>query len=283
PQARPDPSPARRRPRPVVNRDNAGFWDGVAGHRLLLQRCDSCAALRFPWLPGCNSCGAADWSPVEASGRGTVYSYVVVHHPSLPGRSGPYAVALVELAEGVRIVSGITGVPPGEVRIGMPVELGFERVDEELELPVFRAAAPAEGGGPQPLEVPVTRTLVVAGAVASRDFQDVHHDAEAARENGSPDMFMNILTTNGLVGRYVAEWAGPSARLRRVAIRLGVPNYPGDTMTLTGRVTAAGDDGTVELSVTGRNRLGTHVSGTVAVSIPGPAPAPGPGPGPDPA
>ncbi|WP_344524016.1 MaoC family dehydratase [Streptomyces albiaxialis] len=116
-----------------------------------------------------------------------------------------------------------------------------------------------------PLEIPVTRTLIVSGALASRDHQDVHHDAEAAREKGSPDIFMNILTTNGLVGRYVAEWAGADAVLRRVAVRLGVPNYPGDTLTLRGRVTALADDGAVELAVTGTNGLGSHVTARVTV------------------
>lgn len=117
-----------------------------------------------------------------------------------------------------------------------------------------------------PLRIPVTRTLIVSGAVAGRDFQDVHHDAEAAREKGSPDIFMNILTTNGLVGRYVTEWAGPASRLRKVAIRLGAPNYPGDTMTLTGEVTAV-RDGTAEVAVRGSNSLGSHVTGTVVVEV----------------
>ncbi|MFF1919012.1 MaoC family dehydratase [Streptomyces sp. NPDC058221] len=119
-----------------------------------------------------------------------------------------------------------------------------------------------------PLEIAVTRTLIVAGAVASRDYQDVHHDAELAREKGAPDIFMNILTTNGLVGRYVTDRFGPSAVLRRVAIRLGVPNYPGDTMVLSGTVTALGDDGTAEVSVVGANGLGRHVTGTVTISVP---------------
>ncbi|MFG7945678.1 MaoC family dehydratase [Streptomyces cacaoi] len=151
-------------------------------------------------------------------------------------------------------------------------------------LPVFRPAGPVGDEEPvcvgdalPPLDVPVTRTLIVAGALASRDFQDVHHDAEAARERGSPDIFMNILTTNGLVGRYVSEWAGPAARLRRVAIRLGVPNRPGDTMTLTGRVTAVrpapaaeehAPGRTVELSIRGANAAGDHVTGTVLVELP---------------
>ncbi|MET9957902.1 OB-fold domain-containing protein [Streptomyces sp. NPDC006326] len=140
---------AARRPRPVVNRDNQGFWDGVCEHRLLIQRCTACATLRFPWLPGCHACAGLDWDTVEASGAGTVFSYVVMHHPPFPaftahedgaGAGGPYAVALVELAEGVRIISNITGIPYDKVRIGLPVQLEFLRVDEELELPVFRGS-----------------------------------------------------------------------------------------------------------------------------------------------
>ena len=119
-----------------------------------------------------------------------------------------------------------------------------------------------------PLEVAVTRTLIVAGAIASRDYQDVHHDAELAQQKGSPDIFMNILTTNGLVGRYVTDHFGPSAVLRKVAIRLGAPNYPGDTMVLSGTVTALGDDGTAEVTVVGANGLGRHVTGKVTVSVP---------------
>ncbi|MFF6885102.1 bifunctional MaoC family dehydratase N-terminal/OB-fold nucleic acid binding domain-containing protein [Streptomyces sp. NPDC012421] len=128
-----------RRPRPVINRDNAGFWEGVAAHRLLIQRCTGCGTLRFPWLPGCNDCGAPEWETVEASGDGTVFSYVVMHHPPFPAFDPPYAVGLIELAEGVRMISDVVGVPYDKVRIGMPVRLEFLRVDEELELPVFRA------------------------------------------------------------------------------------------------------------------------------------------------
>ncbi|NDZ80723.1 hypothetical protein G3I19_19750 [Streptomyces sp. SID10853] len=129
-----------RRPRPVVNRDNAGFWEGVARHQLLIQRCLSCSALRFPWLPGCNACGSSRWDTVEASGAGTVYSYVVMHHPSFPAFDPPYAVGLIELAEGVRMVSNVIGVPYDKVRVGLPVSLEFLRVDEDVELPVFRAS-----------------------------------------------------------------------------------------------------------------------------------------------
>src|SRR5207249_5162691 len=86
-----------------------------------------------------------------------------------------------------------------------------------------------------PLDVPLTRTLIVATAIASRDYQDVHHDPGLAQQRGSKDIFMNILSTNGFVGRFVTDWAGPDAVLKKVAIRLGAPNYPGDTMTMTDR------------------------------------------------
>ncbi|MFF7248727.1 MaoC family dehydratase [Embleya sp. NPDC008237] len=123
-----------------------------------------------------------------------------------------------------------------------------------------------------PLAIPLTRTLIVATALATRDFQDVHHDPQLAADKGSPDIFMNILTSNGLVGRYITDWAGPETELRKVAIRLGAPNYPGDTMTLTGTVTAktTAEDGTplVEIAVVGANKLGNHVTGTVTVKLP---------------
>ncbi|MEU0456567.1 OB-fold domain-containing protein [Streptomyces sp. NPDC006129] len=134
--------PREPRPRPVVNRDNAGFWEGVARHELLIQRCTACRALRFPWLPGCHGCGSPDWDTVAASGEGTVYSYVVMHHPPFPAFEPPYAVGLIELAEGVRIVSNVVGVPYDEVRIGMPVRLEFRRYDDELVLPVFQGVTP---------------------------------------------------------------------------------------------------------------------------------------------
>ncbi|MCE3035638.1 bifunctional MaoC family dehydratase N-terminal/OB-fold nucleic acid binding domain-containing protein [Streptomyces sp. CMSTAAHL-2] len=138
PAPAPTPSPPPRRPRPVVNRDNAGFWRGVAEHRLLIQRCTGCGTLRHPWLPGCNACGGPGWDTVEASGEGTVHSYVVMHHPPFPAFDPPYAVALVQLAEGVRMVSNVVGVPYDKVRIGMPVRLEFTAYDDELTLPVFR-------------------------------------------------------------------------------------------------------------------------------------------------
>ena len=117
--------------------------------------------------------------------------------------------------------------------------------------------------------MPLTRTLIVATAIASRDYQDVHHDEALARRRGTPGIFMNILTTNGLVGRFVTDWAGPDAVLKKVAIRLGVPNYAGDTMRLTGQVTAKDEaSGTIEVTVRGANSLGDHVTGTVTLTLP---------------
>ena len=126
----------------------------------------------------------------------------------------------------------------------------------------------AEGDELPVLDVPITTTAIVAGAIASRDYQDVHHDAALARQRGSKDVFMNILTTNGYVGRFVTDWAGPDAVLKKVAIRLGAPNYPGDTMHMTGRVTAMGDDGQVDVEIRGANSLGDHVVGTVSLVLP---------------
>jgi acyl dehydratase len=117
------------------------------------------------------------------------------------------------------------------------------------------------------LVIPLTRTLIVATAIASRDYQDVHHDPGLAQERGSPDIFMNILSTNGFVGRFVTDWAGPDAVLKSVKIRLGAPNHPGDTMTMTGQVTNK-DDGVVVVQVRGANDLGDHVTGTVALELP---------------
>lgn len=131
----------------------------------------------------------------------------------------------------------------------------FEKVSVGDELP--------------PLDVPLTTTLIVGTALASRDFTPVHHDRSAAEAQGMGDVFMNILTTNGFVGRYVTDWAGRDAVLKNVAIKLGAPNLPGDTMKLSGRVEAKDDaSGTVEVSVVGRNSWGDHVTGTVKLVLP---------------
>jgi len=119
------------------------------------------------------------------------------------------------------------------------------------------------------LPIEITTTMIVAGALASRDFTPVHHDKSAAQAQGMQNVFMNILTTNGLVGRYVTDWAGPSAVIKSVAIKLGAPNLPGDTMRITGTVKAKDErEGVVELEIAGRNSWGDHVTGTVRVALP---------------
>ncbi len=143
-EGEPDRRKKPSRPRPVVNRDNAAFWEGVQRRSLLIQRCTGCGTLRHPWLPGCNACGGLDWDSVEASGEGTVYSYVVMHHPPFPAFDPPYAVGLIELTEGVRMIGNVVGVPYDKVRIGLPVRLEFQEYglqerDEGWVLPVWRA------------------------------------------------------------------------------------------------------------------------------------------------
>ncbi|MFK7730380.1 MAG: MaoC family dehydratase [Pseudomonadales bacterium] len=119
-----------------------------------------------------------------------------------------------------------------------------------------------------PLSIEITTKLITGAAIATRDYQDVHRDQDAARALGSPDIFMNILTTNGLVGRYVTDWTGANGVLKKVGIRLGAPNYPGDTMVFSGEVTAT--DKTqrmVDLKIVGSNSLGHHVTADVTVLL----------------
>jgi hypothetical protein len=130
----------------------------------------------------------------------------------------------------------------------------------------LRAADVNVGDELPTLDIPLSRTLIVSTAIASRDYQDVHHDPGLAQERGSKDIFMNILTTNGFVGRFITDWAGPDAMLKAVKIRLGAPNYPGDTMVMTGAVTKK-DGSVVEVTLRGANSLGDHVTGTVTLEL----------------
>ena len=256
--------------RPVISRDTAFFWDGTAAGELRIQRCGGCGALRHPPGPLCPACGAAKPEYVVAAGTGEVYSYVVQHHPPVPGKKLPIVVALVQLPEGVRMVGELLGVSPGRVRIGLPVRAEFVRVDDTLTLPAWREDSPARPVLPE-LVIDVTTTFVVASAIATRDFQDVHHDRDQAVKRGSKDIFINILTTTGLVQRYVTDWAGPQAQVRSVAIRLGVPCYAGDTLTFSGRVTER-TGGEAAVAVVGRCSLGDHVTGTVRLAPAGSTP-----------
>ena len=121
------------------------------------------------------------------------------------------------------------------------------------------------------LAIPLTRTTIVATAIASRDFMPVHHDRSFANAQGAPDIFMNILTTNGYVARYITDWAGPEAMLEKISIRLGAPACPDDTMRFTGTVTRTerrGAEGVVEVALQGVNRFGAHVTGTAVLTLP---------------
>jgi acyl dehydratase len=132
-------------------------------------------------------------------------------------------------------------------------------------------AAIAVGDQLPALVIEVTATVVVAGAIATRDFMPVHHDRDYANAQGAPDIFMNILSDTGYCSRFLTDWAGPEAQVHRLAIRLGVPVFPGHTLTYTGRVTraeAADGLGWVDVEFTAVDDLGEHVGGTATLSLP---------------
>lgn len=119
-------------------------------------------------------------------------------------------------------------------------------------------------------EIPITAALIIGGAIASRDFTPVHHDKKEAQKGGLPDIFMNILTSNGLMGSYVTNWAGPDSTTKKISLKLGAPNLPGFVMTITGEVKAKDDDkGVVDIEVLGENNVwGMHMLGTVQIQLP---------------
>ena len=120
-------------------------------------------------------------------------------------------------------------------------------------------------------ELTVTSTVIVAGAIASRDFMPAHHDSVFARAQGAPDLFMNILTTNGYIARFVTDWAGPEAMIRSIKIRLGAPAIPGKPLRFSGRVEAVREQGgerVIEVAVRAANDLGDHATGIVALGLP---------------
>ena len=122
---------------PSMTADTQFFWDGVKEHRLLIQRCGGCGTLRHPPRPMCPHCRSLEWDAVEASGRGTVFSCVIPHHPPLPGFDEPYVVALVDLEEGTRLVTNIVGVAPPDVTVGMKVRVQYGEFDDGVVLPLF--------------------------------------------------------------------------------------------------------------------------------------------------
>jgi uncharacterized OB-fold protein/acyl dehydratase len=285
---KPDSDPALR-PRPAINRDNEFFWEGARAHELRIQRCTGCGALHFPPTPRCAECGAFTYDWVVSSGRGHLYSYAVPHYPQANGFDYPVLVGLVELEEGTRLVSNIIGCRREHLQVGMPLELewldshpaqveGASDSRGAVSLPQFRPATPTRNeatvhaadveGKRLPIwSLPVTPTLVVSGALATRDFTPVHHDRDLAIRQGSTDIFLNINTTLGLMARYVTDWAGPEARVTALRVRLGASAYPNDPLTFEGAVQAV-DGNAVTVGVRAANSLGDHASGTVELVLP---------------
>lgn len=269
------------RPKPGISRDTRFFWDGIEQGELRIQSCD-CGALHHPPMVRCPKCGSYDLGYKVASGRGKVYSFVEPVHPKIPSFDYPLVVGLIELEEGTRLLSNVIDIDPDAVEVGMDVELVIKDCNGTT-LPVFRPTRPARnettirfddiavGDTLAPCPIPITPTLIVSTAIASRDYQDVHHDRDLAIKRGSPDIFMNILTSSGLSSRYITDWAGPDAVLKNLKIRLGAPNYPYDTMTMTGEITeksTEGQRGKLRVAIRGYNRLGNHLSGTIDLEIP---------------
>jgi uncharacterized OB-fold protein/acyl dehydratase len=154
---KPNPMPARssadaasgasavarpRRLRPPLGHDNQWWWEGVAAGELRIQRCQDCGTLRHPPRPMCGQCQSLAWDWVVSKGAGAVHSYVVLHHPPVPGYDYPLPVALIDLDEGTRIVANVVGCAPGAIRVGMRVQARIEAADDELKLPFFH---PVEG------------------------------------------------------------------------------------------------------------------------------------------
>jgi hypothetical protein len=201
-------------------------------------------------------------------------------------------VGLIELDEGPRMVSDLVGISGDQLQIGMRLEVDWLDSHEALSpgatgsegpisLPRFRPAAPdrrtetrkaseiSEGDELPVWVLPVVPTQIVAGALSTRDFQDVHHDRDLAHRKGSADIFLNINTSVGLMERYVSDWLGPEALIRALRIKLGAPAYPYNHLTFTGSVKSVdAASGHAVISVSGKNKLGSHVAGTVEVELP---------------
>jgi uncharacterized OB-fold protein len=126
---------------PQVTRELKPFFDAARNHQLAVQKCDNCGTLRFPAAPLCLACDSPKSSWVTVSGRGKVFSFTVMHRAYHPAFKAPYTLAVIELDEGVRITSNVVGIEPSKVKCGMPVEVMFDKLSEEVTLPRFRPAA----------------------------------------------------------------------------------------------------------------------------------------------
>ena len=276
-----DAEPRPLRPRPQWNQDQAWFWEGLQQRELRIQRFADDGALVHPPANANPRTQAMDYDWIVASGKATLYSYTVPHYPKIPSFDYPLIVGLVELEEGVRMVTNIVGIRPDQLAIGMPLEVTYVDTHEDVTLHQFRPAHPERSertlrlaevsvGDELPIcPIPLDPRLIVSTAIATRDFQDVHHDRDLAHAKGSKDIFMNILTSSGLCNRWIGDWAGPDAIFKTLKISLGVPNYPYDTMTMSGKVVDIATDGTVTVGFKGLNSLGPHVTGTAEILLAG--------------
>jgi uncharacterized OB-fold protein len=135
-----EPTQRPKRPRPALTLDNKWWFDAASDHHLMIQQCSQCQTLRHPPRPRCDKCGSYEWNALEASGRGTVYSFVVAHYPQVPAFDYPLPIGLIELEEGTRLVADLVDVDPADVKVGMAVEVVWQHHDDELTLPGFKPA-----------------------------------------------------------------------------------------------------------------------------------------------
>lgn len=189
-------------------------------------------------------------------GRGYFVTWVTTYTDDEGTALGRQRFRVFRFAPGGTATTPRTDGSGGSARRALRPE-GAEQTERGEELPTLR--------------LNVTATVIVAGAIASRDFMPAHHDRDYAQAQGAPDIFMNILTTNGYVSRYVTDWAGSEAMLRRIAIRLGAPAIPDSELCFNGHVSSQsrdGDEHLLEVTVRAVNDLGDHAAGTVELTLP---------------
>ncbi len=266
------------RPPPSMNADTSPFWESAKKQDLSFQYCEDCQSFQHPPAARCIKCKSKNIIWKKSSGRGTLYSHCRVHYPKIPAFAEPPIVGLIELEEGVRFISNITDCPLEKIHIGMDLQAWFHKEPDGTYLPLFRPVRPPRNESGLKLDqlakgqelpicpIPITTTQIVAGAIASRDYQDVHHDPELAKQKGSPNIFMNILTSSGLAARYISDWAGPNAVFKNLKLRLGVPNYPDDCMVMSAVVDEISGSN-IKVSFQGINSAGPHMTGSAELEI----------------